>query len=201
LRLVFATENPGKVRELAALCAGLPITLTSFVDSPGLQVAETGATFSENASIKARAAARAAADGAGGWALADDSGLCVDALDGAPGLFSARWSGAGDTANNALLLQRLQGVPLERRTARYHCALVVCEPGGQSFLVEDEVVGRIALAPRGREGFGYDPLFELPELGKTFGEISPALKESLSHRGKAFRKLLPILRDISSAAT
>jgi XTP/dITP diphosphohydrolase len=197
LRLYFATENPGKVRELAALCAGLPITLASFMDSPGQQVAETGATFAENAMIKARAAA----DRTDGWALADDSGLCVDALDGAPGLFSARWSGAGDAANNALLLQRLQGVPIERRTARYHCALALCEPGGQSFLVEDEVVGQIALSPRGQEGFGYDPLFELPELGKTFGEISPALKESISHRGKAFRKLLPLLQRLSAAAT
>ena len=197
MRLVFATENPGKVRELAALCADLPITLASFIDSPGQQVPETGATFAENAMIKARAAA----DRAHGWALADDSGLCVDALDGAPGLFSARWSGAGDAANNALLLQRLQGVPIERRTARYHCALALCEPGGQSFLVEDEVVGRIAFAPRGQQGFGYDPLFELPELGKTFGEISPALKESLSHRGKAFRKLVPLLQRLSGSAT
>jgi XTP/dITP diphosphohydrolase len=193
-RIFFATQNPGKVRELAALCAELPILLTSFADTPGPQVEETGQTFAENAVLKAKAAANLVS----GWALADDSGLCVDALDGAPGLLSARWSGGGDQANNELLLRKLEAVPPERRGAHYHCALALCNPTGEAFLVEDEVAGRIALAPHGRAGFGYDPLFELPELGKTFAEIDPALKDSLSHRGKAFRKLLPILRQLSA---
>jgi len=194
VRLLFATQNPGKVRELQALCAGPPIELVSFLDLPGEQVEETGRTFAENALLKATAAAKAS----GGWALADDSGLCVDALGGAPGIFSARWSGAGDEGNNALLLEKLSGVPPERRGARYRCALALCHPSGEAHLVEDEVVGRIALAPRGTAGFGYDPLFELPELGKTFGEIAPALKDTLSHRGKAFRRLLPILTRLSA---
>jgi XTP/dITP diphosphohydrolase len=197
VRLFFATQNAGKVRELAALCAGLPIVLTSFADRPGIQVEETGTTFAENALLKARAAASLTS----GWALADDSGLCVDALDGAPGLFSARWSGGGDEANNALLLLRLEGVPPERRGARYRCALALCGDQGSSFVVEDQVEGRIALSPRGSEGFGYDPLFEIPELGKTFAEIPAALKDSLSHRGKAFRRLLPTLRRLSAGET
>jgi XTP/dITP diphosphohydrolase len=190
MRLFFATQNPGKVRELAALCVGLPIAVTSFADVPGSQAEETGKTFAENAVLKARAAAIVVH----GWALADDSGLCVDALDGAPGLFSARWSGGGDEANNALLLRKLEGVSAERRGARYRCALALCEEGGQAFVVEDEVEGRIALAPRGEGGFGYDPLFELPGLGKTFAQIPPEFKDALSHRGKAFRRLVPILR-------
>jgi XTP/dITP diphosphohydrolase len=194
MRLFFATQNPGKVRELRALCAGLPIELSSFADRPGSQVEETGTTFAENAVLKARAAARLT----GGWALADDSGLCVDALDGAPGLFSARWSGGGDEANNALLLQKLEGTPPERRGAYYSCALALSNAGDQLFIVEDEVQGRIALAPRGQLGFGYDPLFELPELGKTFGEISPTLKDSLSHRGKAFRQMVPLLSQLAT---
>jgi XTP/dITP diphosphohydrolase len=194
VRLFFATQNPGKVRELAALCAELPIELSSFADRPFSQVEESGKTFAENALLKATAAARLVS----GWALADDSGLCVDALGGAPGLFSARWSGGGDMANNDLLLQKLEGVPVERRGACYRCALALRSPEGEAFVVEDEVVGRIALAPRGQGGFGYDPLFELPALGKTFGEIEPALKDWLSHRGKAFRQLVPILRRLSA---
>ncbi len=194
MRLFFATQNPGKVRELAALCAELPIELSSFADRPFSQVEESGKTFSENALLKATAAALLVS----GWALADDSGLCVDALGGAPGLFSARWSGGGDLANNDLLLQKLEGLPMERRGARYRCALALRSPDGEAFVVEDEVVGRIALVPRGQGGFGYDPLFELPALGQTFGEIDPALKDSLSHRGKAFRQLVPILRRLAA---
>jgi XTP/dITP diphosphohydrolase len=192
--LLFATRNPGKVRELAALCAGMGVELTSLIDTPWPQAEEGGASFAENALLKASAAARLA----DGWALADDSGLCVDALGGAPGLHSARWSGEGDEANNALLLQKLAGVPPERRGARYCCALALCHPDGRVFAVEDEVAGRIALAPRGTAGFGYDPLFELPALGQTFGEIPASLKDSLSHRGRAFRRLLPILRGLGA---
>jgi XTP/dITP diphosphohydrolase len=158
------------------------------------QAEETGATFGQNALIKAQAAARAS----GKWVLADDSGLCVDALDGGPGIHSARWSGGGDAENNARLLKELSGVPRERRTARYRCALALCNPAGEQFLVEGEVEGSITEVARGNNGFGYDPFFEIPVLGKTFGEASAAEKEEISHRARAFRKLLPVLRVLAA---
>jgi XTP/dITP diphosphohydrolase len=131
----------------------------------------------------------------GGWALADDSGLCVDALAGAPGIHSARWSGSGDAGNNARLLQELAEVPSEKRGAEYRCALALADDRGDTLLVQANCRGRIALAPRGKGGFGYDPLFELPLLGnRTFGEATDEEKAALSHRAKAFHKLLPLLK-------
>jgi XTP/dITP diphosphohydrolase len=190
LRLFFATDNPGKRTELATLARGLPLELTSPSDWPGFaQAREVGDSFGANALIKAAAAARVC----GGWALADDSGLCVDALGGAPGIHSARWSGEGDEGNNARLLRELDGIGPERRGAAYHCALALAHPGGEEFLVEAEMRGRIAPAPRGQGGFGYDPLFELVDLRRTFGELPPEVKAERSHRGLAFRKLLPLL--------
>jgi XTP/dITP diphosphohydrolase len=193
VKLLFATTNAGKVRELEALSAGLGLEIASF--EPGSsQVEEIGGSFAANALLKAEAAARRV----GGWALADDSGLCVDGLGGAPGIRSARWSGAGDEANNALLLKELSGRPLEKRGAEYRCALALADDRGDTLLVEAKCRGRIALAPRGQNGFGYDPLFELAELGtRTFGEATAEEKAALSHRAKAFRKLLPLLRLIS----
>src|SRR5581483_5394451 len=138
----------------------------------------------QNALIKAAWAARLTS----GWALADDSGLCVDALSGAPGIHSARWSGAGDQANNALLLEKLRELPASRRNARYICAFALCDASGEQLLVEAQVEGRIAEAPRGAQGFGYDPLFEIPSWGLTFGEVDLPRKETLSHRAAAFRK-------------
>jgi XTP/dITP diphosphohydrolase len=193
LRLVLATLNPGKLRELQALVGALslPVEARSLAQAGATdQAEETGQTFGQNALIKA---AQAAAQ-TSGWALADDSGLCVDALNGAPGIHSARWSGGGDDANNALLLQQLSGVPPPRRGASYRCALALCHPGGQELLVEGEVQGRIAEAPRGEQGFGYDPLFEIPDWGLTFGEVDLARKEGRSHRAAAFRQLVPLLQ-------
>ncbi len=191
MKLFFATKNAGKLRELEALSAGLALELAA-LDSE--QVEETGDSFAANALIKAEAAAKRV----GGWALADDSGLCVDALDGAPGIHSARWSGDGDAANNARLLKELASLPAERRGAEYRCALALADGRGDTLLVEAKCRGRIALAPRGSQGFGYDPLFELAELGnRTFGEASDAEKAALSHRAKAFQKLLPLLQLIS----
>jgi XTP/dITP diphosphohydrolase len=191
--LTLATQNAGKLRELESLVATatLSIEVRSLAQAGTFdQAEETGATFGENALLKAIWAARRAA----GWALADDSGLCVDALAGAPGIRSARWSGGGDEANNALLLERLAGVPLEKRTARYRCALALCDSAGELLLVEAGVEGRITEAPRGAGGFGYDPLFEIPAWGRTFAEVDLPRKESVSHRAAAFRKLLPLLR-------
>jgi XTP/dITP diphosphohydrolase len=194
LQLFFATNNPGKRAELARLTRDLPLGLTSPSDWPGFEQAnEVGDTFAANALIKAAAGARLC----DGWALADDSGLCVDALGSAPGIHSARWSGEGDEGNNARLLRELAGMAPERRGAAYHCALALAHPSGEELLVEAELLGRIASAPRGRGGFGYDPLFELPDLGRTFGELPPEVKAERSHRSLAFRKLLPLLALLS----
>jgi XTP/dITP diphosphohydrolase len=161
LYLTLASQNGGKLRELESLitAARLPIAVRSLAQAGTLEQAEeTGATFGQNALLKAAWAAHRAS----GWALADDSGLCVDALGGAPGIHSARWSGGGDEANNALLLEKLAGVAAEKRSARYQCALALCSSAGEMLLVEAAVEGRITTAPRGSGGFGYDPHFEIP---------------------------------------
>ncbi len=192
MRLYFASTNEGKIRELEALAAPLGVELSS--PSGGVlpwEVAEIGDSFGANALLKASVAAKRV----DGWALADDSGLCVDALGGAPGVQSARWSGQGDAGNNARLLRELEGVAPERRGAVYRCALALADARGEELLVVAECRGRIALAPRGTQGFGYDPLFELPEEGfRTFGELPAEVKARLSHRSRAFAKLQPILK-------
>jgi XTP/dITP diphosphohydrolase len=195
VKLFFATGNAGKLRELRELAAGLGLDLTSMLDRPGAsQVNETGDSFAANAILKAEAWGKRE----GGWALADDSGLCVDALGGAPGVRSARWSGTGDAGNNARLLSELADFP-EKRGAEYRCALALSD-GKDTYLVEAECRGRIAVAPRGSGGFGYDPLFEVAELGgRTFGEASSEEKAKLSHRAKAFQKLRPILELVARA--
>ena len=191
--LTLATQNQGKLRELEAWITGqrLAIAVRSLAESGTAdQADEVGRTFGQNALLKASWAARRTA----GWALADDSGLCVDALGGAPGIHSARWSGRGDEGNNALLLERLASIPAAKRTARYRCALALCNPVGEELLVEAEVEGRILETPRGTQGFGYDPLFEIPAWGLTFAEVDLSRKETISHRAVALRKLLPLLR-------
>ncbi|QIA27989.1 XTP/dITP diphosphatase [Thermaerobacter sp. PB12/4term] len=194
-RLVLATHNPGKVRELEELleAAGLPIqVLTLDQVGPVHLPEETGSTFLENARLKAEAVARQA----GLPALADDSGLCVDALGGRPGVHSARFAGPGasDAANNARLLAELAGVPAARRTARFRCVVVLALPGGRWTWAEGEAPGRILEAPRGQGGFGYDPLFYSDELGMTFAEAGTGAKNRVSHRSRALRALLPALR-------
>jgi XTP/dITP diphosphohydrolase len=194
-RLVVATGNPGKLREFQALLQevrvdGRPYELVSLAELGLPSPAETGATFRANALLKAQHAAGAS----GHAALADDSGLEVDALGGAPGIYSARYagvSGAGaDAANNAKLLRELSGVPLERRSARYQCALVLLDaPGAAPLLAEGTWDGCIVEAPRGSGGFGYDPYFWLPEQRKTVAELSSEDKNRISHRGKALRAL------------
>ncbi|HEX3397575.1 MAG TPA: RdgB/HAM1 family non-canonical purine NTP pyrophosphatase [Steroidobacteraceae bacterium] len=187
--MVIATANPGKLREFSALLAGLPFELTSSAELGLSSAAETGATFLENALLKARHAAGLS----GSAAVADDSGLEVDALRGAPGIYSARYAGLGadDAANNAKLTSALAGVAHEQRRARYRCALAFVESGSDvaPLIAEADWEGFILDAPRGAGGFGYDPYFWLPELQKTAAELAPTEKNRLSHRGKAMRAL------------
>src|SRR5579864_2740566 len=181
-RLVIATTNPHKVDEFRALLADVPFTLVSLTELGVTQdVPETGVTFEENAVIKACAYAEIT----GLLSLADDSGLEIDALDGAPGVYSARFAGPDASYEDRfrILLGRLQGLPVERWTARFRCAITVAEPSGFYQTVEGTIEGRIAESPRGENGFGYDPIFLVPELGKTTAELPPELKNKISHRG------------------
>jgi XTP/dITP diphosphohydrolase len=198
--LIVATGNPGKLREFRALLSDLPFELHGLGELGIAGPEESGATFLENATLKARHAAAAAhalrfrgTAPAGVAAIADDSGLEVDALGGAPGIFSARYAGAGadDAANNAKLLSALAGTPPERRGARYRCALVLVSGAEDAAPVIAEGVweGSILDSPRGSGGFGYDPYFWLPELGLTAAELDPSEKNRLSHRGIAMRAL------------
>jgi XTP/dITP diphosphohydrolase len=186
---VIATGNVGKLREFCSLLAGLRFELTSSAELKLPSPEETGATFLANALLKARDAAGLT----GSAAVADDSGLEVDALNGAPGIYSARYAGAGadDAANNAKLLRALAGLPHERRRARYRCALVLVQSAMDAapLIAEADWEGFILDVPRGTGGFGYDPYFWLPELNKTAAELEPAEKNRLSHRGKALRAL------------
>ncbi len=200
--LYVATGNPGKLRDfgLAAAQVGAEWDLTTLPGLDGIEPSdEVGETFEENARAKALYYARFAP---GGLVLADDSGLEVDALGGAPGVYSARYAertgcaaGTPDTRNNSCLLAALAEVSAPR-TARYRCALVVARDGAVVCISEGTVEGEILAAPRGNEGFGYDPLFWLPRLGKTMAEIDRETRLGLSHRGAALRALLPRLASL-----
>jgi len=203
INLLLATTNPGKLAEVQAFLKNYPLRILSLkdiVDAP--QVVEDGRTFEENALKKARTLA----EFSGLMTLADDSGLEVDALNGAPGVYSARYAGpeGDDERNNAKLLRELAQVPEEKRTARFVCALAFYAPGvsrAKSWTVRESCEGRIAFALKGANRFGYDPLFFYPPFGKTFGEIDRGTKASVSHRGKAVRKfaeILPLLIDLTA---
>ena len=190
--LLLASQNPGKLSEMKQLVDGLPFRVLSPRDL-GLLTApeETGTTFLENATLKAlHYAARS-----GRLTVADDSGLSVDALDGGPGLYSSRFGGDGasDLDRNRLLLQRLKGLPAEKRGARFTSAVVVARDGTVLFHAQESVDGLIAEEMRGAHGFGYDPLFFYPPFGKTFGEVAHGEKDRVSHRGKAFARLREFL--------
>ena len=194
MKLVLATANSGKQRELDALLAPLGVSLVLQSELGVDSVVETGTSFEANALLKAKYAARLT----GLPALADDSGLEVDALDGRPGVWSARYAGeaATDEQNNALLLEELDGVPADRRTARYCCVLVlVFDAGGRAPLIATgNWKGRIAMTPSGQGGFGYDPLFIPDGQRVSVAELSARHKNSLSHRGKALASLVKQLR-------
>ena len=197
-RILVATTNPGKVRELGALLAA-DVVWKSLADFPGLdEVVEDGATFAENARKKATQYAKAT----GLWTLADDSGLVVDALDGAPGVKSARFSGKRPTGedrglldhrNMAKVLDLLQGVPRERRTARFVCCLCLASPERVLAETRGTVEGLIAEEEVGTNGFGYDPIFFVPQLGKTAAQLTAEQKNAVSHRGNAIGELRPLL--------
>lgn len=192
-QLVLATNNPGKIRELNALLADLAIEVLPQSAFQALAVPETALTFVENALLKARSAARCS----GLPAIAEDSGLLVDALGGAPGIYSARYAGpdASDQDNITKLLAELQGVPAARRTARFFCALVYLRSPEDPIPLICQGVweGSMTEAPRGSQGFGYDPVFLVPAEGKTAAELAPALKNRLSHRGQALARLAELL--------
>ena len=194
--ILIATGNAHKVKEFREMLASDRLQWDDLTQHPGYaEVEETGATFAENAALKAAGYATQFST----WALADDSGLEVDAIGGGPGVYSARWAqrhnaGQGDAANNATLLRQIEQVPDQQRTGRFVCALALSDPHGRIILsVRETVDGMILRAPRGSNGFGYDPLFLLPELGLTTAELPSEKKHELSHRGKALRTLKALM--------
>ncbi len=196
LHIVIATRNRHKVRELKALLPVRGIRWHSLKDFPHVRaVEETGRTFDANAAQKSRAVARAT----GYLALADDSGIEVDALGGAPGIRSARFAGrhGDDAANNRKLLRLLGDRPLGQRRARYRCSLALASPARLIALARGAWSGRIALRPAGHRGFGYDPIFLVPRMGKTVGQLPQRVKQRLSHRAASARRLRPVLQRLA----
>ncbi|MDH6226741.1 MULTISPECIES: RdgB/HAM1 family non-canonical purine NTP pyrophosphatase [Streptomyces] len=196
-RIVLATRNAGKITELRAILAeaGLTHELVGAEEFPEVpDVKETGVTFAENALLKAHALARAT----GLPAVADDSGLCVDVLNGAPGIFSARWAGrhGDDRANLDLLLAQLADIAEEHRGAHFACAAALALPDGTERVVEGRLEGVLRHAPAGSHGFGYDPVLQPAGESRTCAELTPDEKNAISHRGKAFRALAPVVRDL-----
>ncbi|MFC4534358.1 RdgB/HAM1 family non-canonical purine NTP pyrophosphatase [Sphaerisporangium dianthi] len=201
-KVVLATRNEGKIVELRRILAEADqeIELVGLDAFPHIgEIAETGITFAENALLKAHGVASAS----GLPAIADDSGLCVDALNGMPGVFSARWSGShgDDAANLWLLLAQVSDVPDGRRGAHFACTAALALPGGDERIVEGALAGALIRGPRGPNGFGYDPIFVPEGESRTTAEMSPAEKDAISHRGRAFRALVPVMRDLLAAKT
>ncbi len=195
-RIIIASHNPGKVREIAALLEPLGYSVVSAGELDLPEPEETGETFAENAIIKAQAAA----EGANAFALADDSGLCVDALDGAPGIHSARWGGPEKDFNKAMALieEKLQEKGArtpDQRKAHFVCALALAAPDGAVKVFEGKVYGHLVWPPRGTKGFGYDPIFVPEGHDITFAEMEPEKKHAMSHRARAFEKLVEWLRN------
>ncbi len=191
-KIIAATKNMGKLEELKQLLSGLPYDVLTMAEA-GItdEIEENGATFEENALIKAREVWNVT----GETVIADDSGLEVDCLGGAPGVYSARYAGEGasDDDKNKKLLRALSDIPADKRTARFVCAIAVIFPDGRENIVRGTCEGYIATEPAGNKGFGYDPLLYVPELGQTIAQIDADLKNSISHRGNAMRQILDIL--------
>lgn len=200
-RLVIASHNRAKSREMETLLReGLSdlgveiLILADFENAP--EPEEHGSTYAENALIKARACVAFT----GEISIADDAGLEIDALEGAPGLYSKRFGGEETPfpVKLGMVLEQMREVPDEKRTARFRCDIAIVHPDGREWVMEDTCEGRIAPSPRGFYGFGYDPLFELPALGCTMAELPPEFKHRVSHRGKVLRQAVPVLREILS---
>ena len=197
VHVVFATGNAhkvGEVQDILSAAGGdiLVLSLSAWPDAP--TPVEDGASFAENALIKARAIAAHT----GRAAIADDSGICVDALNGMPGIYSARWAGehGNDAANLELLLSQVRDVPGERRGAHFLCAAAIVTPDGRERVVEGTIEGVLTTAPAGSGGFGYDPIFKPHGFDVTTAQLSPAEKNAISHRGAAFRALAPVLIEL-----
>lgn len=193
-KIIFATGNEEKMREIREILASLPVEVLSMKEA-GIQadIIEDGKTFEENAVIKAKAIAQLSEE----IVLADDSGLVIDYLNGEPGIYSARYMGE-DTSyriKNENLIQRLEGVPDEERIARFVCAIAAAFPDGTVLTTEGTVEGRIGYEEKGENGFGYDPIFYLPEYGCTTAQLTEEKKNEISHRGKALRKMVEKLRE------
>jgi XTP/dITP diphosphohydrolase len=192
-RLLFGTKNPGKQREIRRILGGRGWEILFPEDYPPMEEPEeTGADFAENAAIKARAYAALAP---GLWTAAEDSGLVVPALGGEPGVFSARYGGRpSDTERNTLLLERMAELHGPARAAYYVAVIVLREPAGSEVACEGRVDGFITHVPKGESGFGYDPIFVDPASGRTFAQLPPAAKDALSHRGRALKNMVEVMR-------
>lgn len=197
MKLIIASGNTHKVEEFEKLLEGISFSVHSAQICGGMpEVEENGGSFAANAQIKAEALHKAAPEGA--WVLADDSGLAVDALDGAPGIYSARYAGAGasDADNVAKLLQALEGLPRDQRTARFRCVLCLIDDQGHISHYAADCEGHIATAPHGDSGFGYDPIFVPKGKNESFAQLGDSVKSALSHRAQAAKFLKEILKEI-----
>ncbi len=191
--IVLGTRNLDKIKEIRQILKDIPVKILTFKDfPPAEEIEETGKTLKENALIKARYWAKKT----GRWAISEDTGLEVKYLGGAPGVYSSRFAGekASYEDNYFKLLKLLEGVPKAKREARFRCVVAIVSPQGEEYTVEGEVKGYISPYPQGKEGFGYDPVFFLPQVGKTFAQISQEEKNRLSHRAKAFEKAKALLK-------
>ena len=197
--VIIATRNPGKLREIEAILSPFSLKILSLKDFPGIpEVLEDGATFAENAGKKAKTIARLT----GRLGIADDSGLAVEALKGRPGVFSSRYAGenATDQERCQKLLEEMAEIPPGQREAAFLCVIAVALPDGKMQMVQGECRGSIALAPRGKQGFGYDPIFFIPEFAKTMAELEPEVKNRISHRARALEQLKLILPKFVSSS-
>lgn len=197
--IIFATGNKDKLVEIREIMSTLPVTVLSMADAGiSCDIDENGKTFAENAMIKARAIAKVLPDSyRDATVMADDSGLEVDAMDKLPGVYSARWMGR-DTSyriKNAKIIENLKGVSVEKRTARFVCAMAAVLPDGRSLETQGVIEGKIGYEERGANGFGYDPIFMLPDMSCSTAELSPAEKNRISHRGNALREMERLLRE------
>ncbi len=193
MRLIVATKNKKKFQEIKDILKGLNLEISSLIDYPrSPRIIENGKTFKENAVKKAVKIASAM----DALALGEDSGLCIDALGGAPGVYSARFAGSAksDAQNNLKVLKLLEGKPLSKRKAHYVCAVALADKNGLIGVVEGKCFGRIAFEPKGSHGFGYDPIFFIPKYGKTFGQLGEAIKHKMSHRFRALSKAQKVIQ-------